>query len=584
MKTQTVFRTGMALVLILALARAPESSSTAITRRVNAPYFAGPVDMSQTAIFWFGKITSYDNYTDVRVGYNTQELYVHVAIFDRLLWYDPSPSPADLMSFDSVALYLNRTGNIGAAPTNAAYRFDTQLNDQEPRADWQATYRGNGSGWAAAALPFTTVTGIFWNTGDEGGINNGQNNRGWFMTFHIPFASLGVSGAPPPGATWGLAVLMHDRDDQAGTVVSTQTWPEVMNAGQPGTWGQLGFGLPAYTPPRATPGGSILIRHGLNGAVVADGHVGGSVSCGAGLDLWTQWGAENYAGATELNIQNQANLPDWPCFSKMYITFPLNSIPAGKAILSATLNLQQFGGSGEPNYESLVHVMTVGNDWNEATVNWNNAPLAIENVAANWVYPVNVYPNVPGITRTWDVSRAVAEAYAQSQPLRLALYEADWAMNSGKYFWSSDVDDGMPQARPALTVIWGNPAPTLNKQVSPSTALNGQTVTYTLNWIGTGQPLTMTDSLPAQVSAPGPLLVQGGGSAGYNAGNRLVSWTGTPASGQAITLTFPVTVQVSAPAALVNTAILTAALTSASQTTATLIANPYRVWQPIILR
>ena len=58
------------------------------TRRVHAPYFSSNVLYPQTAIFWFGRTTPTENYTDIRVGYNDSHLYVNFAVVDRRLWYD----------------------------------------------------------------------------------------------------------------------------------------------------------------------------------------------------------------------------------------------------------------------------------------------------------------------------------------------------------------------------------------------------------------------------------------------------------------------------------------------------------------
>jgi hypothetical protein len=104
----------------------------------------------------------------------------------------------------------------------------------------------------------------------------------------------------------------------------------------------------------------------------------------------------------------------------------------------------------------LVQVHTVAADWDEATIHWNNAPLAVENVSQAWVEALPGYPGYPGIPRQWDLSRAVAQAYQAGSPLRLAMYTADFPMHSGKYFYSSDMDDYAAVTRPTLTVVWGN--------------------------------------------------------------------------------------------------------------------------------
>lgn len=427
---------------------------TASVRRVNAPYFDGDVRPAETAIFWFGQVNTTENYADVRVGYNNDELYLRLAAFDRRLWYDTTPSPDDLTAWDAATLYLNLDGNAGNAPAANAYRFVSQLNWWEADDNWQAAHQGDGAGWVAATVPFTTTTGYRGNAP-----NDDTDDRGWTVTFRIPFASLGLSGPPPQGTAWGLAVMLHDRDDAVGTSIPDKSWPEAMEPEQPATWGRLSFGMPGYKPPPATPVETVTIRHKLNGATVADVAVGGHTVCGSGLDFWTEWGETNYAGQDQFNIQNQSDVADWPCFSKYYVTFPLDIIPPGKAVISATLTLHQFGNAGQganPGPQpSFIQVLTVDQDWNEDTLTWNNAPLARENVAAAWMDPVVSFPGWPGVPWESDVSRAVVEAYAAGRPLRLVLYSADAAMHSGKYFVSSDTGDWNAEGRPTLRVLWG---------------------------------------------------------------------------------------------------------------------------------
>jgi len=444
------------------------SPGLASSRRVNAPYFSGPVPFAETAIFWFGRVNSSENYANVRVGYNDTELYIYLAAFDRRLWYSTNPSPGDL-AWDAATLYLDLDGNAGSVPDVNAYRFEGQLNWWEPRVNYQTVYRGNGSSWVMATVPFSVTSG--WR-GDA--LNNDTDDRGWVVTFHIPFASLGLSGPPSEGMIWGMAMALHDRDNAAGPPLADKIWPEAMNATSPRTWGQVAFGLPAYTPPQITPGGTVTIRHKLNGATVKDAAAGGYTLCGAGTDFWTQWGDTNESFYNSehsiFNVQNQSDVADWPCFSKYYVTFPLDAVPSGKAILSATLTLHQMGNAGDindPNSDnrpkpSLIQVLTVAEDWNEATLTWNNAPLALENVGQAWVQPIQGCGSSGGIPwpcvpRTWDVSYAVAKAYVAGQPLRLALYSADSDYHSGKYFTSSETGDWNEVGRPTLSVTWGIP-------------------------------------------------------------------------------------------------------------------------------
>ena len=434
-------------------------SLSGATRRVNAPYFDAAVRYSEMAVFWFGKVTPTENYADVRVGYNSQQLILNVAAFDRRLWYDTTPSPGDLSAWDAATLYLSLDGGAGAALGPKAYRLVGQLNWwEEPRTRWQTAFRYDGTAWASANLPFTTSSG--WR-GDAP--NSAEDDRGWNLSFIVPFSSLGLSSPPAPGTVWRMAVVLHDRDDAARTPIPDKMWPANMSADRPATWGQLSFGQPTYEPPAATPGGSVTIRHRLNGSTVPDAAVGGAAVCGAGTDFWTQWGETNEAfystAADRFNVQNQEDVSDWPCFSKYYVTFPLTALPTGKVIISSTLTLHQIGNAGEgwtPGPEpSYIQVLTVDQDWNEGSLTWNNAPLAEENVAAAWIDPLPSFPGWPGVPRQWNLSRAVAQAYAARRPLRLAVYSADSPYHSGRYFTASDVGDWDEVGRPTLTVTWG---------------------------------------------------------------------------------------------------------------------------------
>jgi hypothetical protein len=204
---------------------------------------------------------------------------------------------------------------------------------------------------------------------------------------------------------------------------------ETMGTNVPSTWGQMRFGVPGYTPSASLAKGIVPIREGLDGAIVEDAHVGGHTTCGDGVDHWTEWGNTNYAGFEQINIQNQWDVSDYPCFSKYYVTFPLDSLPQGKTIISATLRMVLFGNSsgedyGEPTPDSYIQALTVAEDWDENTLTWNNAPLALENISATWVKPKEEF-DLPDVPYEWDVSRAVAEAYLNSEPLRLALYSAE---------------------------------------------------------------------------------------------------------------------------------------------------------------
>lgn len=441
-----------------------------LPRAVNVPYVADLIDaqggiqkLPEMAIFWYGQVQDTQNYTDVRIATDNTHLVVYIASFDRHTWYDTSPSTADLTSWDSATLYLNTTGLVGGL-SGATYRFTAQLNNGEAVSSAaKLSERGTSGSWSAASVPFEAFAA--WRGQN---VNNADDDRGWVITFRIPFASLGLSRPVDGAAPWGLAVVSHDRDN--GGVQPDTYWPETFRGNDASTWGGLRWGQPSYSPPASTVGGSVTVRDGVNGVTVPDADIGGVAAnqCSGDTNfIWNQWGSTNYGDEPNINVQNQSDVADWPCFAKTYLTFPLGQVPAGKVIRSATLQLHQFGGSGtasngQAGADAFVQVFRIGNDWNESTLTWNNAPLPIENHGGSWMGQV-VGCGAPGgiawpcVQRDWDVTRLVAESYAAGEPARIGLYSADSDYSTGKYFTASEVGDWNVAGRPALVIEWGNP-------------------------------------------------------------------------------------------------------------------------------
>lgn len=419
--------------------------------QVNVPVFPDAVvddRFGELAIFWFGAVDPTSNYADVRVGANADGLYIYTAIFDRHLWFDREPQPADLAKWDAVTLYI-----ADAADPSSRRRFVAQLSEGGDPA-YQAAYTAGPAGWAPAAIPFTTQPG--WR-GDRLNDNNDSEDRGWAMTFRLPFSSFGLAERPADGTRWRIAMTLHDRDDAAGAPIPDQFWPPNQDPGNSQTWGVLHFGMPAYTPPPAEAPETVRLRHGEGGVVVPDAAVGGGAICGDDVDFWAEWGnSSRNAGNPDFNIQNQIDVADWPCFSKYYVTFPLDGLPRGRTIISAELVLHHFGNAQPADATpSLIQIHTIDRDWVEADLTWNNAPLATENVGAGWVPPLPDFAGWPGVPRRFDVARATAQAYAAGTPLQLALYAADRDYHSGKYFVSSDTGDWNAEGRPTLIITLG---------------------------------------------------------------------------------------------------------------------------------
>ncbi len=423
--------------------------------RIHAPNFgAGEIAFEQTAIAWFGTLSPDSNYADIRVGYNNQQLYVYLAVFDRHLWYDEKPAASRLEQWDAVTLLLD-TNTSPNALSPSSYRFVGQLYGDED-ANYRAVYRGSSAAWQLTNLSFGAKPGWRGNALND----NSDSDRGWAMGFTIPFSSLGLTSVPSHGTAWRMAVLLHDRDSLDDPVFPIQTWPPGAIDTDPGSWGFLNFGIPSYATTKTPSGSAIIRRPTKDSSLVPDADVGGAIAnqCpGDEYHIWNEWANRNYGTAPDFNIQNQSDVADWPCFAKYYVTFPLDSIPPGKTIVSATLTLHQFGNAGGPEARrSWIQVLTTLEDWQESTITWNNAPLAYENLGGSWVDPITNFPGWPGVPRTWDVSLAVVKAYQQGQPLRLILYEADSHYHSGKYFVSSNTGDWNVEGRPTLEVKWAD--------------------------------------------------------------------------------------------------------------------------------
>jgi uncharacterized repeat protein (TIGR01451 family) len=451
-------------------------------RRVNIPKFnQSEIDngsaINEMAIFWFGKIDNNNNYADTLVGYSSSELAIRVYAFDQQIWYDTNPSVANMDKWDAASIYIDTDGN-GVLDENS-YRFTVQMNNNgDDLAEREAVYQGTGGSWQPVSVGFKSKA--LWQ-GDSGGLNNNSiNERGSRLNFYIPFTSLGLS-APASDEYWYMAVIMHDKDSETGSVKNS-TWPESnFSASQPSSWGLMVFNSSAYQAPSTKNTETVTIQQGIDGVTgVVDASVGGGTLCGDNSQAsgWKtdfgKWGNANYAGETSFYVQHQDNIADWPCFTKSYIKFPLNKIPAGKSIVSAKLTLYHWSGSGVNPQSSLIQVSMLSDSWQESSITWNNAPLAKENIAETWVESHFIYGDwTKTNAKSWDVTKAVADAYASNSSANMALYEPDFSQHSGKYFVSSDTQDWNKNNRPVLEVTFGdadNSQPTATPAPSTPTA------------------------------------------------------------------------------------------------------------------
>jgi hypothetical protein len=216
---------------------------------------------------------------------------------------------------------------------------------------------------------------------------------------------------------------------------------------------------------------------------------------------------------------------------------------------------------------------------------WNNAPLAQENVSAAWVDPLDSFPGFPGVARQWDVSRAVSEAYASGGPLRLSLYDADWAYHSGKYFVTSDAEEWNEEARPALRVTWGYPQDVLQKTAVPYSGELGDAIDFTLSLSGTGQGLWLTDTLPIGIGAPSDIEIEGSTVMPvYDSVQHSLTWSDAPPPEQDVMIHYRVMITTAEPKVLVNRAQLSDLDRVLATATVRVTANGYKLHLPLVLK
>lgn len=125
----------------------------------------------------------------------------------------------------------------------------------------------------------------------------------------------------------------------------------------------------------------------------------------------------------------------------------------------------------------------------------------------------------------------------------------------------------------------------LEKTASQRYADQGATITYTLSFFGTDNTLTLTDTLSPGVSAPGNFELAGTSvTPAYDNVLHRLTWSDAPPAGQAVTIRYSVVINTSDTLALVNLAELSESGGDPRTATAVVLANPYLVHLPLILK
>jgi hypothetical protein len=125
--------------------------------------------------------------------------------------------------------------------------------------------------------------------------------------------------------------------------------------------------------------------------------------------------------------------------------------------------------------------------------------------------------------------------------------------------------------------------PALDKSASPRSGHQGEPITYGLTFLGSGITLTLTDTVPVGVSAPGSFELEGTNvTPVYDSAQRRLTWTDTPPPGQEVTIRYTVVITTGESVALVNIAELSESGSAPSTDTAIVMANCYPQYLPLI--
>lgn len=123
-----------------------------------------------------------------------------------------------------------------------------------------------------------------------------------------------------------------------------------------------------------------------------------------------------------------------------------------------------------------------------------------------------------------------------------------------------------------------------SKIVTPASADFGQIITYTISFVGTSTPLTLTDTFPDGLSYVTNTARVEPDIGQLWAASTGVHWSGTPATNTQVTLSYAATVTTTDRCAIVNTATVEGLDGADAYLTATLIANGSKVYLPLALR
>ncbi|MCL6579223.1 MAG: PKD domain-containing protein [Candidatus Bathyarchaeota archaeon] len=157
---------------------------------------------------------------------------------------------------------------------------------------------------------------------------------------------------------------------------------------------------------------------------------------------------------------------------RSYLKFDLNSIPNGKTITSVKLYLYCTYADANPSVEIYVH--ETGDDWNEASITWNNAPTVGASITSISVGGTGRY-------YCWDITLYGQTQYLGDKILSVVVKllldnPAQDNPNLARYFASKEYT--CTAQDPYLEVIYENTPPTASFVYSPTYPVENDPVAF----------------------------------------------------------------------------------------------------------
>ena len=174
----------------------------------------------------------------------------------------------------------------------------------------------------------------------------------------------------------------------------------------------------------------------------------------------------NHGSETSLRVKSDART------RRSYLRFDLNAIPNGKSIASVKLYLYCTYKDYHESVEIYAH--ETGNNWDEASITWNNAPAVGSPISS-------ILVNGTGQYYYWDITPYGQTQYSVDKILSVVvkLLLDDPTRNNpnlARYFASKEYD-GTAQD-PYLEVIYEDTLPVASFTYSPTYPVANDTVTF----------------------------------------------------------------------------------------------------------